>query len=225
MYERGYQHSTAEARQSAFLIVNRYCYCATSYVDTCNQLNDEDRVKKLLKQIELPDGGSFELDKELFQAPEVLFKPELIGKDEVSNICDVLHTVLAAQDRRQRNNLNSLPTSLVPKGLNSGKSIKYDVLLIGSSGLSQLQGLAGRLQAELQERHWEQPKSIRVIQDYNIWSSRLNHSSLYEEFFELNVVPSDSIFDWERHIDRVSGEAYFFNPRTGKSSWDPPSFA
>lgn len=36
-----------------------------------------------------------------------------------------------------------------------------------------------------------------------------------------NVAPED-IFDWEKHIDKKSGEVYFFNPKTGESRWDPP---
>lgn len=33
---------------------------------------------------------------------------------------------------------------------------------------------------------------------------------------------STDIFDWEKHIDKKSGEVYFFNPKTGESRWDPP---
>jgi len=33
----------------------------------------------------------------------------------------------------------------------------------------------------------------------------------------------DEIFDWEKHIDKDSGEVYFFNPKTGESQWDPPT--
>lgn len=33
----------------------------------------------------------------------------------------------------------------------------------------------------------------------------------------------DEIFDWEKHIDKASGEVYFFNPKTGESRWEPPT--
>jgi len=33
----------------------------------------------------------------------------------------------------------------------------------------------------------------------------------------------DSVFAWEKHIDRKTGDVYFFNPKTGVSQWDPPS--
>jgi hypothetical protein len=39
----------------------------------------------------------------------------------------------------------------------------------------------------------------------------------------LVVVPQDSLFDWEKHIDKDTGDVYFFNPKTGKSQWHPPA--
>jgi len=39
---------------------------------------------------------------------------------------------------------------------------------------------------------------------------------------ELQVA-DDSVFAWEKHIDRRTGDVYFFNPRTGVSQWDPPT--
>ena len=36
-------------------------------------------------------------------------------------------------------------------------------------------------------------------------------------------VAEESIFVWEKHIDKQSGEVYFFNPKTGVSQWDPPT--
>jgi hypothetical protein len=36
-------------------------------------------------------------------------------------------------------------------------------------------------------------------------------------------VGDESIFVWEKHIDKNSGEVYFFNPKTGVSQWDPPT--
>lgn len=36
-------------------------------------------------------------------------------------------------------------------------------------------------------------------------------------------VADDTIFDWEKHIDKKTGDVYFFNPKTGVSQWDPPA--
>lgn len=35
-------------------------------------------------------------------------------------------------------------------------------------------------------------------------------------------VTDDSIFDWEKHIDKATGDVYFFNPKTGQSQWEAP---
>ena len=39
----------------------------------------------------------------------------------------------------------------------------------------------------------------------------------------LRIDADDDIFDWEKHIDKESGDVYFFNPKTGESDWDPPT--
>jgi len=39
---------------------------------------------------------------------------------------------------------------------------------------------------------------------------------------EIDRVADDSIFDWEKHIDPKSGRPYYYNPKTNKSSWEPP---
>ena len=36
-------------------------------------------------------------------------------------------------------------------------------------------------------------------------------------------INDESIFVWEKHIDKNTGEVYFFNPKTGVSQWDPPT--
>jgi len=35
-------------------------------------------------------------------------------------------------------------------------------------------------------------------------------------------LPEDSVFAWEKHLDKKSGNVYFFNTITGVSQWDPP---
>jgi hypothetical protein len=37
------------------------------------------------------------------------------------------------------------------------------------------------------------------------------------------TLDDDSVFAWEKHIDRRTGDGYFFNPRTAVSQWDPPT--
>lgn len=39
----------------------------------------------------------------------------------------------------------------------------------------------------------------------------------------IRLEVDDEIFDWEKHIDKSSGEVYFFNPKTGESRWEPPT--
>lgn len=38
----------------------------------------------------------------------------------------------------------------------------------------------------------------------------------------MKITAESDIFDWEKHIDKKSGEVYFFNPKTGESRWEPP---
>jgi len=37
------------------------------------------------------------------------------------------------------------------------------------------------------------------------------------------TAPEDSLFEWEKHIDKRTGDIYFYNPKTGVSQWDPPT--
>jgi hypothetical protein len=40
---------------------------------------------------------------------------------------------------------------------------------------------------------------------------------------EADLVPTDiNVFDWEKHIDKDSGDVYFFNPKTGATRWTAP---
>eukprot|EP00511_Aplanochytrium_stocchinoi_P003144 CAMPEP_0204834900 /NCGR_PEP_ID=MMETSP1346-20131115/21125_1 /ASSEMBLY_ACC=CAM_ASM_000771 /TAXON_ID=215587 /ORGANISM="Aplanochytrium stocchinoi, Strain GSBS06" /LENGTH=370 /DNA_ID=CAMNT_0051968495 /DNA_START=138 /DNA_END=1250 /DNA_ORIENTATION=- len=80
--EKGYDLTSAEAgmREFARKLVREHCYCALDYTAECERLESQGNIEV---EVELPDGTTLPLGKELFQAPEILFRPSLIGLEDV----------------------------------------------------------------------------------------------------------------------------------------------
>ncbi|XP_048387056.1 uncharacterized protein LOC125452541 [Stegostoma tigrinum] len=74
--ERGYSFNTSAEQEIVRDIKEKHCYVAEDYerelghLENCGELN-----------YTLPDGQIITIGNEVFRAPEVLFKPEVIGRD------------------------------------------------------------------------------------------------------------------------------------------------
>jgi len=76
--EQGHSFTTSAEREIVRDMKEKLCYIALNFDD---ELASADADSKIEKQYELPDGNVVKVRTERFRAPEVLFQPNLIGKE------------------------------------------------------------------------------------------------------------------------------------------------
>jgi len=76
--ERGYSFTTSAEREIVRDIKEKLAYVSQSFDEDLAKAADSSEVEK---QYELPDGNIITVGAERFRCPEVLFKPNLVGKE------------------------------------------------------------------------------------------------------------------------------------------------
>merc|ERR1712176_1409608 len=76
--ERGYAIQTESERNSVKRIKETLCYVALDFDDAMKGASEDPNLEKTH---ELPDGNVIVVGNERFRCPEVLFRPDLIGKE------------------------------------------------------------------------------------------------------------------------------------------------
>jgi len=123
---RGYQFNRTADFETIRMLKEKFCYVGYD-MDVENVLGTETTF--LMKQYQLPDGRTIKIGHERYMAPEILFRPSLIGNESMG-----VHEMLF-------NCINSADPDLRPDF--------YGKILL-SGGTTMLPGLPSRLKKELQ---------------------------------------------------------------------------
>ena len=101
--QRGHSLTSSAEREIVRDIKERLCYIA---LDPEKELTLAQKVSGMVKSYTLPDGETIQVGTERFMAPEVFFKPSLIGSDEEA-LSEQIHRSIKACDVDLRRDLYS----------------------------------------------------------------------------------------------------------------------
>ncbi|VBB18706.1 actin-like [Yasminevirus sp. GU-2018] len=75
--DRGYRFTTSSEREVVREIKEKFCYCAMDFDEEVKLF----RTRNMTRNYTLPDGNVIKIGDEMFRSGEVLFEPDLIGKE------------------------------------------------------------------------------------------------------------------------------------------------
>merc|ERR1711879_629895 len=76
--ERGATFNTSAGREIVRDMKEKLCYVALDYKEEFNKAEEDSELEKVY---ELPDGSTVTIGNERFRTPEVLFQPDMMGKE------------------------------------------------------------------------------------------------------------------------------------------------
>ncbi|XP_069743470.1 uncharacterized protein [Narcine bancroftii] len=147
--ERGYSFNSTAEREIVRDIKEKHCYVAGDY-DA--ELRSPETISEL--HYTLPDGQIISMGDEMFRVPEILFRPELIGKDHYG-----IH--------------ESLLRSIILCDVDLRKTFVANIILSG--GNTMLTGLPARIQKEISSMvPLDLSEHVHVTspanRDFTVWS-------------------------------------------------------
>lgn len=146
--EKGNRFSTSSDREIVRRIKEKFTYCASDYESEIKLY----KTRNMTRRYTLPDGTIITLNEEMFKAPEVLFNPELAGK-ELNGIDYMINNSIQTTDMDVRSALYS------------------NIVLSG--GTTTIKNLDKRLEKEINRLKPPKLKPVTVIapneRKYSVW--------------------------------------------------------
>ena len=165
--QRGYSFISSAEKEIVRELKEKSCYIAQDFE---SEYEKSQKTDECIEQHELPDGSIMTINDERFRAPEVLFRPELIGK-EVEGIHYLIYDSIERCEMDIR------------------KELFNNIVLSGGS--TMFDGIAERLQSEISELCLNHIQ-VKIISPpermYSVWIGGSILSSLSTLFMENESV-------------------------------------